>query len=46
MIANKFGGEIDFVSKFKKGSTFFFTFEIESFDYRKFKSEERQRKEE
>jgi signal transduction histidine kinase len=26
LIVNKFGGYIDFISKFKKGSTFFYTF--------------------
>ena len=39
MIANKFGGIIDFVSKYKKGSTFFFTFEVEEFDYSAYKKE-------
>ena len=29
LIVNKFDGEIDFLSKYKRGSTFFFTFEIE-----------------
>jgi signal transduction histidine kinase len=29
LIVNKFGGYIDFISKFKKGSTFFYTFETE-----------------
>jgi hypothetical protein len=29
LIVNKFNGNIDFISKYKKGSTFFFTFEIE-----------------
>lgn len=28
LIVEKFGGYIDFISKFKKGSTFFYTFEI------------------
>ena len=27
LIVNKFNGYIDFVSKYKKGSTFFYTFE-------------------
>ena len=31
MIVNKFGGEIDFVSKFKRGTTFFYTFILEEF---------------
>ena len=31
MIVNKFGGEIDFVSKFKRGTTFFYTFMLEEF---------------
>ena len=39
MIANKFGGIIDFVSKYKKGSTFFFTFEVDEFDYTAYKKE-------
>lgn len=26
LIVNKFGGKIDFISKYKKGSTFWFTF--------------------
>jgi signal transduction histidine kinase len=29
LIVNKFNGYIDFVSKYKKGSTFFYTFEIQ-----------------
>ena len=29
LIVSKFGGEIDFTSRYKKGSTFFFTFEME-----------------
>ena len=29
MIANKFGGEIDFISKYKRGTTFFYTFNME-----------------
>ena len=32
LIVNKFKGQIDFISKFKEGSTFFFTFEIEEGD--------------
>jgi K+-sensing histidine kinase KdpD len=32
LIVNKFNGKIDFISKFRKGSTFFFTFEIEEVD--------------
>ena len=28
MIVEKFGGEIDFTSKYKRGTTFFYTFEI------------------
>ena len=32
LIVNKFGGEVDFFSKYKKGSTFFFTFETEEID--------------
>lgn len=31
MIVNKFNGEIDFNSVYKKGSTFYFTFEHEPF---------------
>jgi len=30
LIAQKFNGVVDFVSKHKEGSTFFFTFELES----------------
>jgi K+-sensing histidine kinase KdpD len=29
LIVNKFDGKINFISKFKKGSTFFFTFKLE-----------------
>jgi K+-sensing histidine kinase KdpD len=29
LIVNKFDGKIDFISKYKKGSTFFFTFKLE-----------------
>ena len=29
MIVEKFNGEINFISEYKKGSTFFFTFEVE-----------------
>ena len=32
LIVSKFNGKIDFISKFRKGSTFFFTFEIEEVD--------------
>lgn len=32
LIVKKFGGYIDFISKHKKGSTFFFTFETEPAD--------------
>ena len=32
LIVNKFDGEIDFISEHKKGSTFFFTFEIDQPD--------------
>ena len=32
MIVQKFNGIINFVSKWKKGSTFFFTFEIEPYN--------------
>ena len=28
LIVNKFNGEIDFISKYKQGSTFYFTFEV------------------
>ena len=31
LITNTFGGEINFKSKYKKGSTFEFTFEIDEF---------------
>mmetsp|Transcript_42655 Transcript_42655/g.65430 ORF Transcript_42655/g.65430 Transcript_42655/m.65430 type:complete len:176 (-) Transcript_42655:486-1013(-) len=33
LIVNKFNGIIDFISKYNKGSTFFFTFELEDFPY-------------
>ena len=39
MIVNKFNGEINFMSKYKKGSTFFFTFEHESFSSDDFKKQ-------
>ena len=29
MIVKKFGGQIDFISKFKSGSTFYFTFGVD-----------------
>ena len=29
LITSKFGGDIDFTSEYKKGSTFFFTFEMD-----------------
>jgi hypothetical protein len=29
LIVNKFGGYIDFISKYRKGSTFFYTFSTE-----------------
>lgn len=32
LIVNKFDGHIDFISKLKKGSTFFFTFKVEPYD--------------
>jgi signal transduction histidine kinase len=32
LIVNKFDGNIDFISKHKKGSTFFFTFKLEEID--------------
>ena len=32
LIVNKFDGHIDFVSKHKQGSTFFFTFDAEQAD--------------
>lgn len=32
LIVNKFNGEISFTSKYKKGSTFWFTFESHIFD--------------
>ena len=31
LIVEKFNGMIDFISKWKKGTTFFFTFEIENY---------------
>jgi len=33
LIVNKFNGVIDFLSKYNKGSTFFFTFQLDNFDY-------------
>ena len=38
MIVHKFKGVIDFISDYKKGSTFFFTFQIEDFDQEEFKA--------
>ena len=38
MIVQKFKGAIDFISEYEKGSTFFFTFQIEDFDQEEFKS--------
>ena len=35
LIVNKFNGYIDFVSKHKKGSTFFYTFETEHHNQQK-----------
>ena len=32
MIVNKFNGQIDFNSVYKKGTTFYFTFEHEPFE--------------
>ena len=32
MIIEKFGGQISFVSKYKQGTTFTFTFNIDEFD--------------
>ena len=32
MIVQKFNGCIDFISEFQKGSSFFYTFEIEDYD--------------
>ena len=32
MITEKFGGKISFVSKYKQGTTFTFTFNIDEFD--------------
>mmetsp|Transcript_33670 Transcript_33670/g.51996 ORF Transcript_33670/g.51996 Transcript_33670/m.51996 type:complete len:141 (-) Transcript_33670:215-637(-) len=40
MIATKFRGTIDFISKWNKGSTFFFTFEVVPFDLEAFLQEE------
>jgi signal transduction histidine kinase len=37
MIVSKFNGFIDFVSKYKKGSTFFYTIEVENFDFEMYK---------
>ena len=31
LIVQKFGGSIDFVSEYKQGSTFFYTFKLEEF---------------
>lgn len=32
MIVERFGGYIDFISRYKHGSSFFFTFQVEDFD--------------
>jgi hypothetical protein len=37
LIVGKFNGYIDFVSKYKKGSTFFYTIEVEKFDFEMYK---------
>jgi two-component system sensor histidine kinase BarA len=37
LIVSKFNGFIDFVSKYKKGSTFFYTIEVEKFDFEMYK---------
>jgi K+-sensing histidine kinase KdpD len=37
LIISKFNGFIDFVSKYKKGSTFFYTIEVENFDFETYK---------
>ena len=37
LIVEKFNGLIDFVTKYKKGSTFFYTVEIEKFDFEMYK---------
>jgi signal transduction histidine kinase len=36
LIVHKFNGIIDFISKYKKGSTFYFTFQLEMFDKSEF----------
>ena len=36
LIVEKFEGTIDFISKYKQGSTFFFTFESQSFNKQQF----------
>ena len=33
LIVEKFNGKIDFISYYKKGATFFFTFDLEPIDY-------------
>ena len=40
MIVIKFNGSIDFISKYGKGSTFFFTFDINEYDKSIVKSNE------
>ena len=32
-IVTKFNGSLDFVSKYEQGSTFFFSFDLEFYDY-------------
>jgi len=32
MIVEKFNGNIDFLSKYREGSTFYFTFELDKID--------------
>ena len=36
LIVNKFNGVIDFLSKYKRGSTFFFTFQLDSITQEQF----------
>jgi hypothetical protein len=37
MIIENYNGNLDFMSKYRKGSSFFFNFEIEPFDFKMYK---------
>ena len=43
LIVNKFNGVIDFLSKYKKGSTFFFTFQLDQFSQQQVIEEQQNR---